>query len=65
MFSEWPIDRIWEGINETISSHSRRKELSENKLRILFEAKVIATPEQQAAGEQAEEGEQLDDQCFV
>ena len=65
MFSSWPVDRIWEGINETINSHGRTKIISESKLRVSFEAKIEKQAEQQAAADGAPAEEELEDQCFV
>ena len=65
MFSAWPVDRIWEGINETLNSHGRTKVISEKKLRVSFEAKIEKQVEQQTAADGSPVEEELDDQCYV
>ena len=49
MFSEWPVDRIWEGIYDSLRSHSREIKISENKLRMTFEAHESVAEEQAVA----------------
>lgn len=61
MFSAWPVDRIWEGINETLNSHGRTKVISDKKLRMSFEAKIEKQAEQQAAADGSPVEEELDD----